>query len=399
MRKLALWALLIFVFTIPMESIVEIPGFGRISKLVGIGAIAVWAVSVAASGRLRRPRPIHVAVLLFVTWNIASVLWSEDIPTSLGQSITYIQLGVLVYLLWDTVRAHDELRAVMQAYVLGACVTVVRLLADSLAGGGPYQARFTTGGFEVNSLALVLGLAIPFAWYLAVGAARRRTRILVLVDLAYIPVAVVAVLLTGSRSALLSLVPGVVYVLIWLVRFGASRRLLAVAVVGGLGVFLWSQSLVPERTLERLSTTGTAVTGGDLGGRLSTWRVAYLTFADHPIEGVGSGAFRTFGTEKAAHNVALRFLVELGVVGLTLFVSIVFLALVDARKQRRALAGLWISVLLMWGIGAAVHNFEDRKQTWLIFGMIAVGAGLPSEGARRRALTNPVDVVSAQGRP
>lgn len=398
MRKVAFWSVLILVFTIPMENVVEIPGLGRISKLVGVGVMAVWVVAIGTSGRVRRPRPMHVAVLLFATWNVTSVLWSEDVPTTLRQSLTYVQLGALVYLLWDTVRTHEELRAVMQAYVLGAWVTVARLLADSLPGGTEYQARFTTGSFEVNSLALILGLAIPFAWYLAVGPGRGGARFLVPVDLAYMPVAVVAVLLTGSRSALLSLVPGIVYVLVWLVRFGASRRLLAVAVVAAIGLFLGSQSLVPERTLERLSTTSSAVTGGDFGGRLSTWRLAYVTFADHPISGIGSGAFRTVGTEKAAHNVALRFLVELGLVGFTLFASIVFLAMVDARKQRRALAGLWISLLLMWGIGAAVHNFEDRKQTWLMFGLVAVGAGLPVGAARRDVLDDRIEVLSVTDR-
>jgi O-antigen ligase len=334
---------------------------------------------------------------MFAAWNAMSVMWSVDVPTSFQQGLTYLQLAVLVYLIWDTIRTHEQLRAAMQAYVLGAWVTVIRLLADSLPGGAEYQARFTTGSFEVNSLALVLGLGIPFAWYLAVGTQRDRTRFLVAADLVYIPAAVVAVLLTGSRSALVSLLPGLVYVFVWLMRLGASRRLVAVTVLVAGGVFLSTQSLVPERTFERLSTTGAAVTGGDFGGRLGTWRLAYATFADHPLTGIGSGAFRTDGTDKAAHNVALRFLVEIGLVGFTLFAAIVIVAVLDARRQRRALVGLWISLLLMWGIGAAVHNFEDRKQTWLVFSLVTVGAGLSVPGARSRALGPGSRVPSAAG--
>lgn len=397
MRKVAFLSVLILIFTIPMENIVEIPGLGRISKLVGFGVMAVWALSIATSGRIRAPRPMHVAVLMFAAWNAMSVMWSVDVPTSFQQGLTYLQLAVLVYLIWDTIRTHEQLRAAMQAYVLGAWVTVIRLLADSLPGGAEYQARFTTGSFEVNSLALVLGLGIPFAWYLAVGTQRDRTRFLVAADLVYIPAAVVAVLLTGSRSALVSLLPGLVYVFVWLMRLGASRRLVAVTVLVAGGVFLSTQSLVPERTFERLSTTGAAVTGGDFGGRLGTWRLAYATFADHPLTGIGSGAFRTDGTDKAAHNVALRFLVEVGLVGFMLFAAIVIVALLDARRQRRALVGLWISLLLMWGIGAAVHNFEDRKQTWLVFSLVTVGAGLSVPGARSRALGPGSRVPSAAG--
>jgi hypothetical protein len=46
----------------------------------------------------------------------------------------------------------------------------------------------------------------------------------------------------------------------------------------------------------------------------------------------------------------------------------------------------------MWAIGAAVHNFEDRKQTWLVFALIAVGAALP----RRQPSPPTVELVGAQ---
>jgi O-antigen ligase len=398
-RRVAFASVLVLIFTIPMENIVEIPGFGRISKAVGFGVMAVWAVSLATTGRIRRPRPLHLAVLMFAAWNLLSVMWSIDAATSLQQSLTFVQLAVLVYLLWDTLRTHAQLCAAMQAYVLGAWVTVGSLLIDFL-GGSDYQARFTTGSFEVNSLALVLGLGIPFAWYVAVGPDRSRARLLVVVDLLYIPAAVVAVLLTGSRSALVSLLPGLVYVLVWLLRLGASRRLVAVCVLTAAGLFIASQSLVPERTFERLSTTGAAVAGGDFGGRLDTWRLAYDTFADHPVTGIGSGAFRTFGGEKAAHNVGLRFLVEVGVVGFALFAAIVILAVVDSRRQRRALVGMWIALLMMWGIGAAVHNFEDRKQTWLVFSLATVGAGTSVQRAARSvAFGARSGAMSVAGRP
>lgn len=375
---MARWAVLVLVFTIPWENIVEIGGTGRISKVVGIGAATVWLVTVLVTGRMRKPGPVHLVVAMFAGWNVASLLWTSDVSTTLGQSFTYAQLAALVYVLWDAIRTHDALRAAMQAYVLGSCVTVVSLFADYLTGGTGYGVRFSTGSFEVNSLGFVLGAAIPFAWYLAVGPSSRPARkFLTILNLTYIPVAVVAVMLTGSRSAVASLVPGLVYVGVWLVRLGMSRGLLAVIVLAAVGFFLASQALVPERTLERLSTTGSAITAGDFGGRLETWRAAYDTFREHPIGGIGSGTFETLGTEKAAHNVALRFLAEIGLVGLGLFVAIVALTASGVRGQTRALAGLWISLLLVWGVGAAVHNFEDRKQTWLIFGLAAVSAALP----------------------
>ena len=34
-------------------------------------------------------------------------------------------------------------------------------------------------------------------------------------------------------------------------------------------------------------------------------------------------------------------------------------------------------MLLIWALNAAVHNYEDKKHTWVFFSFVAIGAGLP----------------------
>jgi O-antigen ligase len=387
MRRVARSALLVLIFTMPWENMWQVGSAVRISKLAGAAAALVWFVTVVVTGTLRRPRPLHVAILSFATWNLVSLLWSQDPTSTVDQALTYLQLALLVFVLYDTLRTLGDLRAAMQAYVLGSWVTVIGLFAKYLSGGAEEAVRFTTGTFEVNALGFVVGLAIPFAWYLASGQREHaRPSIWTVPNLVYIPVAVVAVLLTGSRSALVSLLPGVVYVIVWLFRLGVSRRILAVIVLGSVAFLLSSQPVVPQRTLDRLATTGTAVTSSSFGGRADTWEFAFQTFQAHPLIGIGSGAFRTPGVEKAAHNVALRFLAEIGLIGFLLFLAVLVLTVLDIRGQPRMLAGLWISLMMMWAIGASVHNFEDRKQTWFVFAMIAVGAGLQRRDRPRASM-------------
>lgn len=380
------WAVLVVIFTLPLENVVQVGATTRISKVVGIGASILWALTVAVTGRIRKPLPFHLAVVSFALWNLASVFWTTNLTATLLQSFTYVQLALLVYILWDTLRSYQALRAAMQAYVLGAWVSVISLFIGYERAGAEYLGRLTVGTFEINALGLVLGLGIPFAWYLVVGpSSKRRHRLLAAANLAYIPAAVIAVMLTGSRSAILSLLPVLVYIALGLVRLGVSRRALAAFVLAIVGVFLTTTPLVPQRTVERLASTPTAITQGNIGGRLNTWRDAYDTFAQHPIVGTGSGTFVAATTQRAAHNVALRFLAELGLVGFGLFALILVYTVSNVRHQPKALTGLWISLLLMWAMGAVVHNFEDRKQTWLVFGLVAVGAGLSSDVIRGRS--------------
>jgi O-antigen ligase len=379
------WAILAVIFTLPIENVVQVGATTRISKVAGIGAAVLWMLTVAVTGKVRKPLPVHLAVLSFALWNLMSVYWTTDLTATLLKSFTYIELALLVYILWDTITSHEALRASMQAYVLGAWVSVISLFIGYHRAGAEYLRRLTVGTFEVNALGLVLGLAIPFAWYLLVGpASKGRHRLLAAANLAYIPAAVVAVMLTGSRSAMLSLLPVLVYLVLGLVRLSFSRRVLAASAVAVVVVLLVAKPLVPQRTVQRLGSTSTAITQGSIGGRLETWRAAYETFQDHPLVGTGSGTFVAETTQKGAHNVGLRFLAELGIIGFSLFALILLFTVSKVRRQPRALAGLWITLLLMWAMGAAVHNFEDRKQTWLIVGLVAVGAGLSSEVPRSR---------------
>ena len=58
-------------------------------------------------------------------------------------------------------------------------------------------------------------------------------------------------------------------------------------------------------------------------------------------------------TQRAAHNVALRFLAELGLIGLGLFALILVFTVSNVRHQPKALAGLWISLLAAVAVVAA----------------------------------------------
>lgn len=385
MRRLTYWAILAVIFTLPTENIVQLGATTRISKIVGIGAAVIWLLAVAMTWRIRRPLPVHLAVLSFAMWNLATVYWTTDLTVTTLKAFTYIQLALFVYILWDTITTHERLRAAMQAYVLGAWVAVISLFIGYRQVGAEYLRRLTVGTFEVNALGLVIGLGVPFAWYLLAGpSSKRGSRLQAVTNLAYILAAVVAVMLTGSRSAMISFLPVLGYLILGLVRLRVSKRMLATSVLAIVVAFLIFKPLVPQRTVERLATTRTAITAGMVGGRLSTWKAAYETFREHPIVGAGSGTFVADTTQKGAHNVALRFLAELGIIGFSLFALILILTISNVRRQSKALAGLWITLLLMWALGAAVHNFEDRKQTWLIVGLVAVGAGLSSPAPRDR---------------
>jgi O-antigen ligase len=396
-RRLTIWMLVALTFTVPFEAIVELSGIGTISKAVGFVVAGLWLLTMLGRGRIRTPLPVHLMMLLFVLWNAASVFWTVDVEVSVDRVFTFAQLFLLVLIVWDTLASRSDLWLLLHAYVFGAWVSVLGLILGYLAQGGTTATRrVTTGEFNESDIAVTLALGIPIAWYAALSPdADARHGVLRWVHLAYVPAACFAILLTGSRSAVIALVPGLVYMLATLFRSKVSGWVLFVfAVVAVLAL----RPLVPETTLTRLATTGSEVTSGDLNGRLEIWGEAYDAFRERPIEGVGSGAFRTAGTRKVGHNFLFRQLAEVGIVGLGLFVSMLILLWSAARRHPQGLAGMWMSVLATWLLVASFHNLEERKQTWLLFGLAVASAALyrrsAAGGARGedRSARRPIQV-------
>ncbi len=226
----------------------------------------------------------------------------------------------------------------------------------------------------MNDLGLILAFGIPVAWYLTlVEAHGKKGAWLKFINTVYLPAAILAICLTGSRSALLAVVPGMCYVLWSLPRLKPYVRALVLGAF--VALFFVLQLTIPQTSLQRLAATGAVITEGDWNGRLDIWREGLQLFAKHPFLGVGGGAFRSAAIEagKLAHNFAISLLAEVGIIGFALFAMILSMAVHDAIGQPRRLRRLWLAVLMAWMIGALSHNWEHRKQTWLFLGMVIAG--------------------------
>ena len=378
MRTVAFWLSLLLVFVIPWENIVVLEGLGTMGRATGILAAAFWVATVVVTGRFRKPHPFHLAVYLFVLWNIVSVFWTFDVTLTVRCIMTYSQLLILIYILWDLYTTPVALNAGLQAYVLGAYVSIGST-AFNYVSTGAGAGRFATTGFNENDLGLTLALGIPVAWHLALSESNDRiTQVLKIVNYGYVPAGILGVLLTASRGSLVSSLPSFFFIFASLTRLKLHLRvLLCAALVGALFAL---QPLVPASSFQRLSTTGTSIATGDLSGRVDIWSQGITVFSQHPFLGVGSGAFRAaIERGSAPHNVYLSVLVAVGIIGFGLFWIILVMAVYLAMRQPKWVSMFWLTLLSVLAIGIFGVNWEVRKPTWLFLGLTAVSAALYSQ--------------------
>jgi O-antigen ligase len=147
----------------------------------------------------------------------------------------------------------------------------------------------------------------------------------------------VAILLASSRGAFIALV----VLLLLQMRDARHRGKFFVVALVILALFLVS----PVSPLDRLlHPTGSDTDSSE--ARLQLWSIAFRIFADHPILGVGLWQFAPYmraympsGVDlqfHVPHNTYLEIGVELGIVGLALFLAMLFFAILNLSRLRRA---------------------------------------------------------------
>lgn len=383
MRTLAFLLSLILIFSIPWEDAITVGALGALTRVIGLVAAAAWLGSALVAGRFRKPHPFHVAVSLFILWNIVSIWWTLGVDETVEHIKTYLQLATLAWILWDLYTTPNALRAALQAYILGAFVSVGSTISNYLAGQriSDFEERYTGAGLNAGDLALILTLGLPIAWYLATSTGNSiKGHVLRLVNYAYIPGALFATMLTASRTALFMIVPALLYIIGTANRLRPFFRILILVVL--IAALFVLQPYMPQSSVDRLATVGDSITALDLGGRVRLWRASTAIFLEHPLWGIGSGALNV-PTElgSVAHNTFVSVLAELGLVGFTLFVVMLAMVVYQAVHQPKSYSGLWLTILAVWMIGVSLLTWEYRKPTWLFLSLTVISASLFRERA------------------
>ena len=398
MAKAAFALLWCFVLVLPWDVFLNLPVLGSIPRIIGLVASVVGVLYVLARQRVRRLSWFHLLAALFVLWAGVSSVWSIDVEATRTLFFTYLQLVVFAWLIWEVAWSPARQRALLQAYVLGASIAAVVTIRNYLAGatffsGAPPTdiARFAALNQDPNELGLTLALGLPMAWYVSLSREPRAAWLWRL----YLPLAIPAILLTGSRGSVLSALVGLSIIPWTLGRLRLRTKLALYALVAA--SLLLASKVVPEASLARIASTQSDIEAGYFGGRGAIWLAGLEVAREHPLVGVGAGGFEeavepTIHQEMVAHNVFLSILVEDGLVGLVLFVAMILATLVPLRQLPLVQRRFSTVLLLALAVGSLSLSWGHRKQFWFVLGMLAVPTA-PRRSRDHRFTPSPLVTV------
>jgi len=386
MRKIAWALLLVFAFAIPWEYSLDLgEPLGNAARIAGLLVLVAAVPALLQAGRLRAPGAAQWVVLALYLWFCLTFFWTVEPEATFSRMRGLFQEMMLVWLVWEFAESPEDLRSMMRCYVAGAWVLALLTLANlgSVEATAAEQIRFVAQGQDPNDVARYLDLGLPLAALLLQCERRWPQRLLAM---SYLPVGLLAVLLTASRGGFLA---GLIALAgcAWLLCRGQPRfALAAAATLPVLAATAWFS--VPYATIERLATIPEQLQGGDLNQRWAIWSAGWRAFERAPVLGSGAGSFVSaagMNPLDTAHNTELSILVGGGLIALTLAAVIVALAARSALTTRGPLRLALATVLLVLLVAAQVDTVEENRVTWLLLGIVALAGRLACEQPQRLA--------------
>lgn len=360
-------------FTIPWAGVVKVAGGATIARAIGAVVAVVAAVAVIKSGLHHKLNDFIWLVVAFVVWVALSDVWSVSPPDTRSRIFTFAQLAVMVALTWEFAPTRSHVLGLMKAWILGSFV-----LASIIFYGFVQNTslrRYTVGENHPGDLAGAMLMSIVLAWYLSFKT--RRPQLVVAYRL-FVIYAIGAVVLTASRAALLTLPVALLIVPLTVRVTSARTRLAMFAVLIAATVAVPLFATAASGPIARLGTTQSEISSGTLDNRTTVWGVGFKLLSRNPWVGVGANASAVvvggqYRGQRQLHNTLMTIGVELGVVGLALFLLVVLAAAWRAVRATPWLEQRMALVLLaVYIVQLMPRSADHAKSTWAMLVLFAL---------------------------
>ncbi len=376
-RKLrpAEWALMLYVFLIPLEDFLLQDLLGSTTRIAGTAMILLYIFT----ERRMRWNITPLNFYLYFTWAALSIMVWAGNPDY--YSIFRLFMWMLTTLIAANIIARNSqlIPLIFKAYII-ACLYLAYLALVDFSQHNEELERVDVEGINQNLLASHFLICIVFILFTFLRLATPLFNNNVSIGLLLL--FSMSVITTGSRAAMLSIFIGFLLILpkrsLKLNTFIKTGAIIALAFY-----FLVSTDNIFSRFLSQRIEQAQSDKGAN---RLIIWKVANNMIEDNLLIGVG---YRNFPTEFATyvkmtsldddewdklgdrryagtHNAVLETLSELGIIGLIFFYGFQIQLLLKLYRYKSKFSLIAIVLLLSININSLFGDLANLKYFWLV---------------------------------
>ncbi len=336
---------------------------------------------------------IHIPYLVLMayaalTWAISTIF--DPTYNSIRGAISFKNQLVDLYLFFFVFRygihrSEDYiwlLKAILVTLIISSLITLIDFFnIPDLGIIGEHKGRLEGPIGAANQYGALLAFLIPVCIGFMPRDTKRIGRYFWVTGILIMAALLVA---TGSRGALVAIIGGSILSVIYLrhylnmrlvITYGTLSLILLVAVAAVVLI------VYPELAQERLEKTTSGSLETASSGRLSIWRAALLVMLEWPVSflvGYGWNAYEASGIWKSAHNEYLDRMFELGTIGLSINLYLLYVLVSRTRRllsdssenMRRLQIGYIFAVLIMFVDIFFVAIPDPWTVIWVITGLL-----------------------------
>ena len=373
--------LLAFYFVCLVLGALNIGAVGSLLKVVAFLPVFWW---LCAKHSVRVDR-VLLSACFFLGFSTLSVFWTISRPDTLVGMVGSVSLLMLLLASSAYVYSEENIQFLKKALVWSSRITALIILVS----GAHYESRLTLGGFlneDPNYLCAYYLFGIVYAVECILSGQKHTHK---LAGMAELGVYAALVLATGSRGGTLAVVVGVAVATVGCLvrnRISVKTILLPLVLLGAISLtYFLAPYLLPQTVLERFELQEIIESQGT--GRYQIWRNYWHIFLNssfpRQLIGYGESSLVFLAQQQrleralVAHNIFIEYLIGLGIIGLGLYLNMLWQFLKTTLRHRNVFV---LSVL----VGMIVLTFSTSgggKPYWniLIFIICLARLSLPAE--------------------
>ena len=374
-------ALYFYAFSLNLESLDPFGthGFFSLAKFAGILYLALLSLSYSKFFVLNRRAFYYVwpVFVFFVIYTVNSIANINYLSADFFDSSFLLNVIMFVVIINHGMRDLQVMNMAMYFFALSAVIVVFLIfLGVGVTEGN--TGRMSFFGANVNEF----GIKSSAAFVIILNLYHKKvlkSGLLRITSLTFAPFLILGIVNTGSRSAAVSLVLGILFS----VLFFKDQRLFSRIMVYGLaaGAAAFSIFLVQnsEMFMKRIAMVLVEDAAQDrLGGRQRIWEAYWILIKEYWFLGLGKTGFeyhaiKLIGAARGAHNVIIEAVLYTGVVGLSLYLLFLFRTIQAAwRCYKKYKTELPILLIPSVFVTIAANQALNVKFAWLALAYMIV---------------------------
>ena len=363
--------LLILVFLDPLSTLIVLPGFGNLGKILGFYTIFVWLLNKLVYKKNIKTNRVLWLALAFLLWGTLSMFWAVNPIISLNFIYRLIRYIAIYLLMINFLDSEEKFNWVIFAFISGCFImNIVGLNLFIKEGSTVVKYRMAMADQNPNIFGVTLGTAMLYLWYFFNSKSVKHFNkvIIFFIGIFFL----IGFLLAQSRGAWIAFIICISGYFVFTKKRINLKNVFIIISFFLLIILAYNTILYffPEN-IENLSYRALAIFFSPeevMSIRVSYWKAGLERWSKNPMLGIGLFNFRTVHIDDP-HSDYIAILCELGLVGFTIWIFLIFSLFKIAKSNKYYSITIFILLFLL------INSFKGTHHTspfyWYMFGIIS----------------------------